>query len=218
MAEYDTIIFDMDGTTLDTLQDLADSMNFTLNTFGFPARTLEEVRSFVGNGAARFMELSLPGGSDNPQFENCLAAFKKRYAENLQNKTAPFAGIPELLEKLHKENYKLAIVSNKFDQAVKALNRKYFGKYITVAIGETEAIKKKPAPDSVFQALEELHTCAKKAIYVGDSEVDVKTARNSGLISVGVTWGFGSRKILEEEGADFIIDRPDELLNILELV
>jgi len=215
MKEYDTVIFDLDGTLLNTLEDLTDSVNFALTLYGFPCRKISEVRSFVGNGVARLMELSMPYGLNNPQYEKCLADFRNHYAANMQNKTNAYKGIMELLEQLSKEDYKIAIVSNKFDKAVKGLNQVYFREYIKVAIGESENVAKKPAPDAVFKALEELGSTADKAVYVGDSEVDVKTAENSGLLCVGVTWGFRDREVLEQKGADYIIDRPQELLKII---
>jgi len=216
MKKYDTVIFDLDGTLLDTINDLADSVNFTLNLYGFPCRNIAEVKSFVGNGVARLIELSIPDGLSNPQYKKCLADFRRHYSENMQNKTCAYKGIMKLLEKLSKEGYKLAIVSNKFDTAVKGLNQVYFGEYIKVAIGESEGVSKKPAPDTVFKALRELGSAADRSIYVGDSEVDVKTAKNSGIVCVGVTWGFRDREVLEQEGADYIIDRPEELLEIIE--
>lgn len=215
MRKYDTVIFDLDGTLLDTLEDLTDSVNFALARYSFPRREISEVRSFVGNGVGRLMELSVPGGLNNPRLKTCLADFRDHYSSNMQNKTAPYPGIMELLQHLSKEQYKLAIVSNKFDQAVKGLNRFYFGEYVKVAIGESQNISKKPAPDTVLRALQELDSAAEKAVYVGDSEVDVKTARNSGIKFVGVTWGFRDKKILEQNGADYIIDTPLELLSII---
>jgi phosphoglycolate phosphatase len=215
MKNYDTVIFDLDGTLLNTLDDLADSVNYTVGMYGFPCRKIEEVKSFVGNGVARLMELSIPDGLNNPQYEKCLADFRNHYSKNMQNKTDAYKGIMELLEKLSKEGYKLAIVSNKFDKAVKGLNQVFFGEYVKVAIGESENVSKKPAPDTVFKALEELGSTADKSVYVGDSEVDVITAKNSGIMCVGVTWGFRDREVLEQEGADYIIDSPQELLKII---
>jgi len=215
MNKYDTVIFDLDGTLLNTLEDLTDSVNFALALYGFPCRKMAEVKSFVGNGVARLMELSIPDGINNPQYEKCLADFRHHYSRNMQNKTDAYEGIMELLGQLSKENYKIAIVSNKFDKAVKELNQVYFGKYIKVAIGESENVSKKPAPDTVFKALGELGSTANKAVYVGDSEVDVKTAKNSGLICIGVAWGFRDRKVLEQKGAEYIIDTPQELLKII---
>lgn len=215
MRKYDTIIFDLDGTLLDTIEDLTDSVNFALSMYGFPCRKMEEVRSFVGNGVARLMELSIPDGLNNPQYEKCLSDFRNHYSENMQNKTDAYKGIMELLAQLSKDEYKIAIVSNKFDKAVKELNEVYFGEYIKVAIGESENVAKKPAPDTVFKALEELGSTADKTVYIGDSEVDVKTAKNSGIVCVGVTWGFRDREVLEQKGADYIIDKPQELLKII---
>lgn len=215
MKKYDTVIFDMDGTLLNTLEDLSDSVNFIMELYGFPRRTVQEIRSFVGNGVARLIELSIPGGRSNPMYEKCLEDYRIHYSKNMQNKTDAYEGIRELLRQLSEKNYKVAIVSNKFDKAVKELNKVYFGEYINVAIGESENISKKPAPDTVFKALEELGSAPDKAVYVGDSEVDVKTARNSGTTSIGVTWGFRDREVLEQEGADYVIDKPCELMKII---
>lgn len=215
MKKYDTVIFDLDGTLLNTLEDLEDSVNFALTLHGFPTRTTDEIRRFLGNGVARLIELSIPYGINNSNFEKCLADFKQYYSKNMQNKTSPFNGIMELLSQLSKKNYKLAIVSNKFDSAVKSLNKLYFGEYINVAIGESKNVSRKPSPDSVFEALKELNSNTDTAVYVGDSEVDVQTAKNAGITCIGVTWGFRYRSVLEQNGADYIIDKPDELLRII---
>lgn len=215
IKKYDTIVFDLDGTLVDSLEDLTDSVNYALKLYGYPKRSIEEIRRFVGNGIGRLIELAVPGGMDDPLYNDCLESKKKHYYENMRNKTAPYKDIIKLLQHLKKENYKLAVVSNKFDKAVKGLVQGFFGEYIQVAIGETENIKRKPAPDTVFKALEELQASENKAIYVGDSDVDVKTAKNSGIKFVGVTWGFRDRDILEKEGADFIIDEPMKLIDII---
>ena len=215
MKKYDTVIFDLDGTLLNTLEDLSDSVNFALSSHGFPCKKIEEVRSFLGNGIARLIELAIPNGRNNPRYEKCLADFRLHYSKNMQNKTNAYDGIRELLERLAKENFKMAIVSNKFDTAVKELNQIYFRDYIKLAIGESEDVLKKPAPDMVYKALEKLGATGNKTVYIGDSEVDVKTAQNSGVTCIGVTWGFRNREVLEQEGADYIIDRPEELLKII---
>ena len=215
MGKYDTVIFDLDGTLLNTIEDLTDSVNFALGLYGFPHKSLEKIRSFVGNGAARLIELSIPDGASNPMYEKCFVDFRNHYSMNMRNKTDAYEGIMELLRQLLEKKYKIAIVSNKFDTAVKELNKIYFEKYIKVAIGESEKVSKKPAPDTVFKALEELGSVTDKSVYVGDSEVDVKTAKNAGVICVGVTWGFRNRKVLEQNGADYIIDTPQELLKII---
>ncbi|NLX64360.1 MAG: HAD family hydrolase [Clostridiaceae bacterium] len=216
MKKYDTIIFDLDGTLLNTLEDLTDSVNYALELYGYPKRSIEEVREFLGNGVARLIALAVPGGVDDPHYKDCLEANKKYYLENMSNKTVPYKGIINLLQQLKKENYKLAVVSNKIDKAVKGLVRKFFGEYVQVAIGDTDNISKKPAPDTVLKALKELNSSPDKAVYVGDSEVDVKTAKNSGIMCVGVTWGFRDRDVLEKEGADFIIEEPMELMKIID--
>lgn len=215
MKKLNTVIFDLDGTLLDTLESIMDSVNFALALYGFPCRRMEEIRSFVGNGGGRLMELSIPDGFHNPLYEKCLADFRNHYSGHMLNKTHAYNGIMEILGQLSQEGYNMAIVSNKFDKAVKELNEVYFGKYIRVAIGESEHVFRKPAPDTVLKALEELGATADRTVYVGDSEVDVQTARNSGIMCVGVTWGFRDRKVLEQEGADYIIDKPQELLNVL---
>lgn len=211
-----TVIFDLDGTLLNTLEDLADSVNYALKVHGLPERSLEEIKSFVGNGVRNLMQLSTPGGFDNPLYESCLEAFREHYSNNMNNKTRPYEGIMELLAELAGKNCKLAIVSNKFDRAVKELAREFFGEYITVAIGESGGLRKKPEPDCVFAALKELSAEACEAIYIGDSEVDVRTARNAGMPCIGVTWGFRSKEQLEASGADHIIDSPRKLLQLLE--
>jgi phosphoglycolate phosphatase len=216
MDRFDTVIFDLDGTTLDTLQDLADSVNHALKTCGLPERSYTDVRRFVGNGVRNLMSLCVPDGLLNPQFEQCFDLFRAHYEKNLQNKTAPYPGIPELLAELGAKQYKMAIVSNKLDSAVKELTKLYFGNLISIAIGETEYLQRKPAPDSVFKALEHLGSAVESAVYVGDSEVDVQTARNAGMPCIGVTWGFRDREVLESAGADFIINVPGELMRILE--
>jgi phosphoglycolate phosphatase len=218
MNKIDTVIFDMDGTVLYTLEDLCDSVNHTMTLFGFPARTLDEVRAFVGNGVGRLIELSVPDGIVNPAYNRCLDEFKRHYEANMRNKTRPYDGIPELLAALKQQGYKLAIVSNKFDAAVKGLARFYFRDAIDIAVGESAGVAKKPAPDTVFKALEALGADTGHAVYVGDSEVDAETARNAALPFVAVTWGFRDRELLESKNPQWIIDKPVELLGILEHV
>jgi phosphoglycolate phosphatase len=213
--KYKTVIFDMDGTLLNTLEDLTDSVNYALNISGYPTRTLDEVRQFVGNGVKILMSLAVPQGTSKEDTLKCLELYRGHYSKNMQNKTRPYDGIIDVLKKLKEKEIKLAIVSNKYDSAVKALCQDYYGEYIKVAIGESQGVAKKPAPDSVFASLKQLGATAEDAIYVGDSDVDVHTAHNAGLKCVGVTWGFRNRELLAMEGADFIIDRPEELLDYL---
>jgi len=213
--KYNTVIFDLDGTLLNTLDDLKDSLNYALAMHGYGEKTLEEVKSFVGNGVRKLVQRALPANTPEEEIQKCLADFKEHYKSNMQNKTRPYDGIMELLSELKNNNYSLAIVSNKFDAAVKDLAKDYFDNIIDVAIGESASVKRKPAPDSVYAAINELGSDIKKAIFVGDSETDVQTAKNAGLPCVGVTWGFRTREVLIREGADYIIDTPKELLEIL---
>lgn len=213
--KYTTVIFDLDGTLLNTLDDLADSLNFALLQSGFEARSLEEVKSFVGNGVKHLIASAVPQGTTEEGAAACLALFQKHYSKNMQNKTRAYDGIMELLKRLKELGYKMAVVSNKYDQAVKALCRDLFSEYISVAIGESAAVRRKPAPDSVFEAIRELNSLKETTIYVGDSETDVLTAKNAGIKCVGVTWGFRGRAILEAEGADYIIDSPLELFKLI---
>ncbi|MGI6067084.1 MAG: HAD family hydrolase, partial [Bacillota bacterium] len=161
------------------------------------------------------IRLSVPDTCSDEQVEQLLIQFKEHYGRNMQNKTRPYDGIMELLLDLQRFNYKLGIVSNKFDAAVKSLAKTYFGDLIPVAIGETDQVKRKPAPDSVFEAMRQLGSDPKQTIYVGDSETDVRTAKNAGLPCIGVTWGFRSRQVLRDEGADYLIDTPKELLTLI---
>lgn len=207
------VIFDLDGTLLNTLDDLADSTNYALAKFGYPTRTIEEVRQFVGNGVAKLIERAIPDGKKNPNFEKCLAIFKENYAQNMYNKTAPYVGILEMLSNLKSKGLKIAVVSNKFDLAVKELCKKYFDGYIDFAAGENEAqgIKKKPAPDTVFTVLKEFELNPEDAVYVGDSDVDIMTAKNSQMPCISVTWGFRDEKFLLENGATILINTPSEI-------
>ncbi len=215
MRQYDTIIFDLDGTLLNTLEDLADSTNEALMRNGLPTRSLEEVRRFVGNGVARLIHLAVPEDT-SPELEaKCLEEFKAHYLTNMRNKTGPYPGILGLLEALGKQDLQLAVVSNKFDAAVKELCADYFGSLVPLAMGERPGLEKKPAPDLVFRALEELGANPSHAVYVGDSEVDLQTARNAHLPCLAVSWGFRDRAFLTAHGAGTIVDTPEELLGLL---
>ncbi len=212
-----TIIFDLDGTLLDTLEDLTDSVNYAMEKFGFPVHTIEEIRRFVGNGAPKLIERSIPQGKENPSYDAVLAAFKEYYAAHCEDKTNPYEGIMALLADLKEKGYRLAVVSNKFDGAVKRLCGKYFGDYIEVAIGESADVKRKPAPDTVYRALRELSCDGSRAVYVGDSEVDIQTAKNASLPCISVTWGFRTAEQLKAAGAveKFMIGIPQNLLPLL---
>lgn len=214
----DIIIFDLDGTLLNTLEDLTDSTNFALSCFNYPQKSIEEVRHFVGNGVAKLIERAIPDGLNNPNFEKCLSVFKENYSKNMYNKTAPYNGILEMLSELKLKGCKIAVVSNKFDKAVKKLCKNYFPDLIDVAIGENEisGIKKKPAPDTVLKALDELHVDNSDAIYVGDSDVDILTAKNSDMSCISVTWGFRDKEFLTAHGAEIIADSPKDIVKFIE--
>ena len=211
--KYQALIFDLDGTLLDTLDDLADGVNAALRAHNHPEKTRDEVCAAVGNGMLKLMDRVIPGGRTAPDFDQVFAYFKQYYAAHCEDKTAPYAGIPEQLQKWRDAGVKMAIVSNKADFAVKKLAATYFPDTITVAIGENEAagIRKKPAPDTVDLALKELGVTRAEAVYIGDSEVDVETARNADMPCLSVTWGFRTRETLIAAGATTLIDTPQQL-------
>lgn len=208
-----TVIFDLDGTLLNTLEDLKDSTNYALVQFGFPQRSLEEVRHFVGNGVQKLIERAVPAICDKETCKKCLAVFKEHYSQNMYNHTAPYVGILDVLKKLQQNEIKIGVVSNKFDFAVKELCKKYFTDLVDVAIGQADDVPKKPAPDGVFKAMKELRAEKSLTVYIGDSEVDVQTAKNSELPCVGVTWGFRDEKDLD--GANVIVNSPEELIEAI---
>ena len=204
------ILFDLDGTLLNTLDDLADAVNVALTQFGCPARTTDEVRQFVGNGAERLIRLALPGKADDPEVSQVLAFFKDYYAAHSQIKTRPYDGVLEALSAV-KEEFPVAIVSNKPDEAVKILCGQYFGD--VYAIGQSSVLPRKPAPDMVWQAMKAIG--ADRCIYVGDSEVDVLTAKNAGVPCLSVLWGFRDQDVLLDAGADRFCEDPKDLLTKL---
>lgn len=211
MRRFDTVIFDLDGTLLDTLEDLADSTNYALRENGFPTRSLAEVRQFVGNGVARLIHLALPARV-SPELEaKCLETFKGHYRLHMRDKTGPYPGVPALLERLQADGFRMAVVSNKLDDAVKTLCREYFGPLIPVALGERPGIPKKPAPDLVRACMVALGGAADRCVYVGDSDVDIQSAQNAGLPCLSVSWGFRDRDFLLAHGAGTILDTPEEL-------
>ncbi|MCD8241290.1 MAG: HAD-IA family hydrolase [Lachnospiraceae bacterium] len=210
-----TVIFDMDGTLLDTLEDIYLSVNAVLGEAGLPLRTLDEIRQFVGVGSRALMRRCIEGGEAHPKFETCYAAFQKYYHTHLNDHTVPYEGVVGLLDALRQAGFLLAIVSNKSDSAVKELNSEVFGERIPVAIGAQEGVHKKPAPDTVYAAMRELGVEKDVCVYVGDSETDLETAANAGIPCVCVAWGFRGRAALEDLGAERIADTAGELLDIL---
>ena len=211
---YKTIIFDLDGTLLDTLDDLTDSTNAVLGKFGLKRRTREEVRAFVGNGIAKLIERAV-GQDGMDRHAEVLAEFKRYYGEHCAEKTAPYPGILSLLNALKEQGIKTAVVSNKADFAVKSLAKTYFDGLLLSAVGEDEekGIRKKPAPDSLLAVMEQLSAAAETTLYVGDSEVDIQTAKNAGVDCLCVTWGFRDKAYLVEEGGRLFVDTAVEILH-----
>lgn len=219
---YNTYIFDLDGTMLDTLQDLADSVNYALRQHGMPEHSIDDIRRFVGNGVRLLMERAVPDGAENPQFEVTFATFRQHYMKHSLDTTRPYEGISELIHELKARGCKMAVVSNKMMAATQDLVRHFFPD-IEVAIGENEAagIRKKPAPDTVFEALRQLGypptshpSPLTSVVYVGDSDVDLATARNSGIPCISVLWGFRDRDFLLSHGATTFVGHPLEILAI----
>lgn len=211
MHKYKTYIFDLDGTLLSTLADLAASTNYALRTHHMPERSIDEVRRFVGNGVKKLMERAIPDGLNNPLFEETFATFRQHYMQHNLDTTQPYPGIMQLLEQLKAEGKNIAVVSNKFYAATRELCRHFFGDLVPVAIGEREDIRKKPAPDTVIEALRELGVDKEGAVYIGDSDVDIMTAKNSGMPCVSVLWGFRDKEFLLEHGATTLISQPENM-------
>ncbi len=213
--KYDAVVFDLDGTLIDTLEDLQDSVNYALDKFDFPHRTYEEIRSFVGNGVRRLVYLSVPEGTPDETSEKCLEIFKEHYRQNSRNKTRPYDGICDLLSRVSREGFKTCVVTNKMQDAAVEIIGSFFGDDIDVIIGQIDGVAQKPEPDGVWLALKKLGVTTDRAVYIGDSEVDCLTAHNAKLPCIGVTWGFRGRKVLEDNGAEFIVDTPEEILSII---
>lgn len=212
--KYSTYIFDLDGTLLNTIEDLAISCNAALAQFGMPQYSVEQVKGFVGNGVRKLMERSVPQGESNPLFEEIFAAFKSHYLKHGSDHTAPYPGITEMVDTLIRRGRNVAVVSNKFNDATRQLVARYFGDRFPVAVGESEKVRRKPAPDMVMEALRQLGAAADEAVYVGDSDVDIDTAKNCNIPCASVLWGFRSKEFLLEHGATTLVASPTELLQL----
>lgn len=215
--KYSAVLFDLDGTLLYTLEDIAAALNRALAGRGMPPRTLEEVRAFVGNGSARLVERAVPQGCGAEETARVLSDYRADYDSNCDVRTRPYPEIPELLRGLSGAGYRLAVVSNKPDGAVKALVEAHFPGMFGVAVGEGPLVRRKPAPDTLLAALGKMGAGPAEAVYVGDSEVDIATAANAGLRCVSALWGFRTRRQLEEAGAAELISSPLELAGLLKL-
>ena len=212
--KYKAILFDLDGTLLDTLEDMADALNRTMDRFQLPHRSLREVRSFVGNGAKRLVELAT--GAEGDRLAEILAVYKEDYDRNYLIKTAPYPGIMQLLDELHAAGCLVGIVSNKPDSTVQSLSEALFQGKADIAVGEKAGIRRKPAPDTVLAAMEALGATKAETVYVGDSEVDIMTARAAGVPCISVTWGFRDRDVLENAGAENFAEDCGALWKLLQ--
>lgn len=215
MHKYDLIIFDMDGTILDTLTDITASLNWVLDKFSFPQHSFEQVRGYVGNGARTLFVKALGDSASNEQIDEMVKEFKIYYKEHCQDKTAPYNGIMDLLKELHNKGFKLAVVSNKPNESVQVLVEKYFDNIFDFALGESENVARKPAPDMVNLCLNHFNIDKDRAVYIGDSDVDYMTSVNSGLDQILVTWGFKDLEFLKTFNAMNYVNTPDEILHIL---
>ena len=212
---YKAVLFDMDGTLLDTLEDLCDSTNHALAQMGYPLRGIEEIRRFIGNGAEKQIRRAVPEGTSEGKIMETLAAFRAYYQDHCQIKTKVYDGLLDVLSELKEKGVKMAVVSNKPDAAVKKLSREYFGDRLDYAIGPSDGVRCKPYPDMAEEALKALGIAKKDAVFVGDSEVDVQTGLNAGLDVIAVSWGFRSREVVIEAGAKMIADDAGELEKLI---
>lgn len=205
-------IFDMDGTILNTIDDIAGAINYVLDIHGYPRRTVDEVKSFVGNGLKRALELSLPDGVAGDVLNQLFTELVAYYNEHSNITTRPYEGIVEVIHKLREQGKIVAVVSNKRVEAVRDLCDIYFAGCFDMALGDQDGIARKPAPDMTNMVIEHYGILKDKCVYIGDSDVDLMTARNTEIDCIAVTWGFRTREFLVEHGATMIIDRPEELL------
>lgn len=212
---YQTAVFDLDGTLLDTLEDLYLATNAALERHSLPRRSRDEVRLFVGNGVEMLIRRAVPAGTDEETIFAVLADFKTTYAAICEDHTKPYDGILDMLTALRERGIRVAVVSNKFDAATKKLCEKYFGDLVEVAIGERAGVRKKPAPDTVYEALKELGVTAEGAVYIGDSDVDIQTAENCGIPCISVMWGLRDEDFLIENGAKALVDTPERLRGVI---
>ncbi len=212
MKRYSAAIFDLDGTLLNTLGDLCGAVNTALAAQGLPPITEEQTRERVGNGIRNLILRSLPEGAGDAAADQCLAVFRAHYEQRLHERTRPYEGIPALLRALREQGIKVAVLSNKYDPASKRLIAHFFPGLVSLTLGERPGVPRKPDPTAVLEALEALGEQASDTLYIGDSGVDMQTAKNAGLDSAGVTWGFRSREVLVKNGAGVLIDHPSQLL------
>ncbi len=210
--KYDTYIFDLDGTLLDTLQDLANAVNHAMRQMNYPERTVDEVRRFIGNGIRMLIKRAAPQNISDEDYDKTLAIFTAYYLEHIADFTKPYDGITDVIETLRQKGCKVAVVSNKADEAAKKVVKDFFGDIFDLVVGKMDRFPSKPAPDSVLYVIETLGVNKVKCVYSGDSEVDVQTAHNAGLPCVGVTWGNRDVTELIAAGAEYIAEKPSEII------
>lgn len=215
VKKYDAILFDLDGTLLDSLEDMKDSVNHVMREFGFPEHTTEEIRTFVGNGIRRLIERSVPEDTDPRTCEAALKVYRSYYNDHCMIKTKPYDGVPELLAALKKEGFAMAIVSNKNEEAVEEMREHYFGDLVPLAFGQSDAVPKKPDPSMVYAAADRLGIPKERCIYVGDSEVDIETAKNAGIDCITCLWGFREKEFLLAEGARVLAEAAEDIRRIV---
>lgn len=213
--KYDAVIFDLDGTVLDTLADIHDALNFALTEVGLPTRELVQTRKSVGNGLRKLVERSVPAGTTPEKEEELFRVFTARYKDHAADKTSVYPGITDMLTELRAAGLKTAVISNKLDTVLKPLSRQYFGDLLDIAVGERANVRRKPAPDAVFEVIKALGCSKDRCIYVGDSEVDLETAANSGLDCIAVCWGNRDKDFLAECGATVIVSDPKEIVPLV---
>ena len=212
---YKAVIFDLDGTLLNTLDDLVASVNFALKDCGYPERTVKEVRDFIGNGVIKLMQRATPDGIGQQEFDCCFESFRTHYLKHMFDTTKPYGGILPLLDALKADGIKTSVVSNKLHSGVVGLCKDFFGDRLTCAFGVLDESERKPAPKNVLKAMREMNVEPADCVYVGDSEVDVQTANNAGLDCIAVTWGYRDPDVLKRNSPKYIIDKPEEILEIV---
>lgn len=212
---YKALIFDLDGTLTDSLEDLWISVNHSLRAMGWPERTLDEVKTFVGNGVHLLIERSVPHGTCPNKLEQCFQLFRSHYVEHCMDHTVPYPGISDMLAELNKKGYQMAIVSNKLQSGVNIIYNRHYASLIHVAIGEHDGVRRKPAPDMIYEAITRLGVKKEECVYLGDSDVDIRTAQAAGLPCISVLWGFRDKEFLLAHGATTLAQEPTDILNIL---
>ena len=209
--KYKLALFDMDGTILDTLEDLTDATNVIMEQYGYPTHGIDAVRSFVGNGLRKLIERATPADTAADKIDAMLADFKVYYADHCADKTHPYDGVREMIARLRDKGILTAVVSNKVDEGVQELVKEYFPGLFDLAVGERPDVKPKPAPDMVFSALERMGVDIREAVFIGDSDVDLKTAQNAGIDGIFVDWGFRTPEVLRSLGAEIVVSTPEQV-------